>query len=65
MYVAFFETVAIVWCYGAGRLAKNVADMTGKEPSVFFTFSWKFSAPCLIGVRGLTETFKTYILVDR
>ena len=39
-----------VRCYGAGRLAKNVADMTGKEPSIFFTFSWKFSAPCLIAV---------------
>jgi len=50
MYVAFFETVAIVWFYGAGRLAKNVADMTGKEPSVFFTLSWKISAPCLIGI---------------
>jgi len=50
MYIAFFETVAIVWCYGAGRLAKNVADMTGKEPSIFFTLSWKISAPCLIGV---------------
>jgi len=50
MYVAFFETVAIVWCYGAGRLAKNVADMTGREPSIFFTLSWKISAPCLIGV---------------
>jgi len=50
MYVAFFETVAIVWCYGADRLAKNVADMTGKEPSMFFTLSWKYTAPCLIGI---------------
>jgi len=50
MYIAFFETIAIVWCYGAGRLAKNVADMTGKEPSLFFTLSWKITAPCLIGV---------------
>eukprot|EP00092_Neocalanus_flemingeri_P033536 GFUD01036454.1.p1 GENE.GFUD01036454.1~~GFUD01036454.1.p1 ORF type:complete len:609 (+),score=101.36 GFUD01036454.1:134-1960(+) len=50
MYVAFFETVAIVWCYGAKRLANNVADMTGKEPSIFFTLSWQISAPCLIGI---------------
>ena len=35
-------------CYGASRLAKNVADMTGREPSTFFVFSWKFSAPGLI-----------------
>jgi len=48
MYIAFFETVAIVWCYGASRLAKNVADMTGREPSTFFIISWKYSAPGLI-----------------
>jgi len=53
MYIAFFETVAIVWCYGASRLAKNVADMTGKEPSMFFILSWKYSAPGLILVVGL------------
>jgi solute carrier family 6 GABA transporter-like protein 6/8/11/12/13 len=62
MYVAFFETVAIVWCYGAGRLAKNVADMTGKEPSVFFIFSWKVSAPCLIGVRRILLVITNLIL---
>ena len=48
MYIAFFETVAIVWCYGASRLAKNVADMTGREPAMFFTLSWRYSAPGLI-----------------
>ena len=48
LYIAFFETVAIVWCYGASRLAKNVADMTGSEPALFFTLSWKYSAPGLI-----------------
>jgi len=48
MYIAFFETVAIVWCYGASRLARNVADMTGSEPSSFFVLSWKYSAPGLI-----------------
>lgn len=48
MCIAFVETVAIVWCYGADRLGRNVADMTGAEPNMFFTLSWKFTAPGLI-----------------
>lgn len=48
MYIALFETVGIVWCYGARRLARNVADMTGRPPSHFFTLSWAVTAPALI-----------------
>jgi len=48
MFIALFETVAIVWCYGAERLANNVQDMTGSRPSVFFTICWKYVAPLLI-----------------
>lgn len=35
MYIAFFEVVAVVWIYGAGRLAGNVADMTGSPPNLY------------------------------
>ncbi|KAK4299465.1 hypothetical protein Pmani_028250 [Petrolisthes manimaculis] len=48
MYLAFFEVIAIVWIYGANRLARNVKEMTGKLPSIYFRFCWYFSAPLLI-----------------
>lgn len=48
MYLAFFEVIAIVWVYGAGRLARNVREMTGRLPSWYFRFCWYFAAPMLI-----------------
>lgn len=48
MYLAFFEVISIVWVYGAGRLAKNVQEMTGRMPSYYFRGCWYFAAPVLI-----------------
>lgn len=48
MYLAFFEVVAIVWVYGADRLARNVQEMTGRMPSLYFRFCWYLAAPILI-----------------
>jgi solute carrier family 6 GABA transporter-like protein 6/8/11/12/13 len=48
MYIAFFETAAIVWCYGAKRLSSNVKDMTGKYPNLFFRVCWLVISPLLI-----------------
>lgn len=48
MYLAFFEVVAIVWIYGADRLARNVQEMTGRMPSLYFRFCWYLAAPILI-----------------
>ncbi|XP_063226082.1 sodium- and chloride-dependent GABA transporter ine [Bacillus rossius redtenbacheri] len=48
MYLAFFEIIAISWFYGVHRLAKNVQEMTGRQPSLYFRFCWWFAAPVLI-----------------
>ncbi|CAF1211881.1 unnamed protein product [Didymodactylos carnosus] len=48
MYIAFFEVIAIVWFYGAKRLANNVEEMTGKQPHIFFVICWYAVAPALI-----------------
>ncbi|KAK8736394.1 hypothetical protein OTU49_004974 [Cherax quadricarinatus] len=48
MYLAFFEVAAIAWLYGAGRLAKNVREMTGRLPSRYFRFCWCLASPLLI-----------------
>ncbi|KAG7174340.1 Sodium- and chloride-dependent GABA transporter ine-like [Homarus americanus] len=48
MYLAFFEVVAIVWVYGAGRLSRNIREMTGRLPSQYFRFCWYFASPVLI-----------------
>jgi solute carrier family 6 (neurotransmitter transporter, taurine) member 6 len=48
MFLAFFQTIAIAWFYGVGRLSKNVKQMTGKAPSLYFRSSWLISAPLLL-----------------
>lgn len=48
MYIAFFEVVAIVWIYGANRLASNVREMTGSLPNLYIRGCWMFASPCLI-----------------
>ena len=50
MYIALFETVAVVWIYGTKRLSANIEDMTGKKPSGLFKFCWVFVSPVLIFV---------------
>ena len=48
MYIAFFEVVAIVWIYGANRLASNVREMTGSLPNLYIRGCWLVASPCLI-----------------
>jgi len=43
MYIALFETVAIVWLYGVRRLSDNIEEMTGRQPNIIFKFCWIFT----------------------
>lgn len=48
LYVAFFELIAIAWIYGADKLARNVHQMTGRFPSLYFRLCWSIAAPVII-----------------
>ncbi|XP_045785158.1 sodium- and chloride-dependent GABA transporter ine-like [Maniola jurtina] len=47
-YLAFFEMVGIAWFYGVDRLSKNIKQMTGQCPSLYFRFCWLIAAPALL-----------------
>lgn len=47
-YVAFFETIAIVWIYGARRLANNISALNGQKPNKYITTCWVFVSPVFI-----------------
>lgn len=49
-YLAFFEIIAITWFYGVRRLSRNVKQMTGKSPSLYFRTCWLIAAPLLLFV---------------
>ena len=48
MFIALFETIAIVWFYGTKRLSENIEEMTGKKPNILFRVCWMFISPVLI-----------------
>ncbi|XP_021181196.2 sodium- and chloride-dependent GABA transporter ine isoform X1 [Helicoverpa armigera] len=47
-YLAFFEVVAIAWFYGVGRLSRNIKQMTGRRPSLYFRVCWLIATPALL-----------------
>ncbi|XP_019615936.1 PREDICTED: sodium-dependent dopamine transporter-like [Branchiostoma belcheri] len=49
MVIAFFEVVAISWIYGANRLARNIEEMAGNKPWMYFIVCWYGLSPVLIG----------------
>lgn len=50
MFLAFFQMIAIGWFYGSSRLCKNVKQMTGKTPSIYFRSCWTVAGPLLLFV---------------
>lgn len=48
MFLAFFQIIAIAWFYGVRRLSKNIQQMTGKSPSLYFRSCWLVAAPLLL-----------------
>ncbi|XP_025089394.1 sodium- and chloride-dependent GABA transporter ine-like [Pomacea canaliculata] len=48
MILAFFEVIGITWFYGAKRLARDIRDMTGSAPNIFFIACWYIISPILI-----------------
>lgn len=47
-YIAFCEVIAVVWIYGANRLAKNISLLNNEKPNKFFVGCWYAVTPVLI-----------------
>lgn len=51
LWVVFFQTIAIGWCFGAAKFCDCVEQMTGTRPNMWFYLCWKYFAPAvMIGV---------------
>lgn len=59
MFLAFFEIIAISWFYGVRRLSKNIKQMTGRAPSLYYRSCWLIVGPSLLFVsKAPLLTFK-------
>lgn len=57
MFLAFFQIIAISWFYGVGRLSKNIKQMTGKAPSIYFRSCWLVIGPALLIVSNYNNVY--------
>ncbi|CAG5123119.1 unnamed protein product [Candidula unifasciata] len=48
MLISLTECVALAWAYGADRLYKDIALMTGFQPHFWWKYMWKFVTPTVI-----------------
>ncbi|XP_031620588.1 sodium- and chloride-dependent GABA transporter ine isoform X2 [Contarinia nasturtii] len=57
MFLAFFQMIAIAWFYGVSRLSRNIKQMTGKVPSLYFRSCWLIVGPLLLFTLWLFSLF--------
>lgn len=60
MFLAFFQITAIAWFYGIRRLSKNIKQMTGRAPSLYFRSCWLIVGPSLLFVSLIVNSMMAH-----
>ncbi|XP_050546751.1 sodium- and chloride-dependent GABA transporter 2-like [Daktulosphaira vitifoliae] len=48
LWVCFFQTIAISWCFGANRFQDCINQMLGFRPNIFWYICWVYLAPLVM-----------------
>ena len=58
---ALFEALAVGWVYGSHVLARDIEQMTGRAPGLFWRVCWKFISPLFLGVSDKDEAVDVWL----
>ncbi|XP_055067729.2 sodium-dependent neutral amino acid transporter B(0)AT1 [Misgurnus anguillicaudatus] len=59
LVIAFFEIIAVVCVYGVNRFSKDIEDMTGRRPNMYWQVMWRVISPLMLLV-----VFMAYVIVE-
>ncbi|XP_068003853.1 sodium-dependent neutral amino acid transporter B(0)AT3-like isoform X2 [Melanerpes formicivorus] len=48
LVIAFFEVVGVVYIYKMKRFSKDLKQMTGRKPNLYWQITWRFISPLLL-----------------
>jgi solute carrier family 6 amino acid/orphan transporter-like 15/16/17/18/20 len=46
--VALMEMISVIYVYGHERFTKDIQDMTGIKPGIYWQVTWRFLAPIIM-----------------
>lgn len=48
LFIVLIETIIVCWYYGADRFCKNLEEMYGEMPGVYWRICWKYISPTIL-----------------
>lgn len=48
LFVVLLESIAISWMYGSKKIARQIEEMHGHKPGMFWMFCWRYVSPIFL-----------------
>lgn len=53
LFIVFVEAVGVFWFYGVNNFSKDIEQMLGKKPGLFWRICWTYISPVFLLVSVL------------
>ncbi|XP_013399591.1 sodium- and chloride-dependent glycine transporter 1 [Lingula anatina] len=48
LFIVIAECLALSWSYGSDRFLKNISQMIGRHPGIYWKYLWQYITPCVL-----------------